>query len=74
MSDIVYHFGARTYTLQEIEDIGKRHGEDLIMYYPPQRWDDGVWSSNAQEAYDKGYKEGLKKSYKGDMSHLWKGN
>jgi hypothetical protein len=33
-----YRFGAMAYTLDEIRDIARRHGEDGIMYYPPQCW------------------------------------
>lgn len=72
----MYSYGSRVFTLDEIEDIGKNHGETLTKYYPPTRWgkDDNepcnLYRADAEKAYRRGYANGLKSSYKGDQSHL----
>lgn len=33
-----YRFGSIYLSLKNIEDIAYRHGSDLIMFYPPNKW------------------------------------
>jgi len=61
--------GARTYTELEVFATGRRHGEDGIMYYPPNRWGkdddepDVAAPAWAVDAYRRGYREGRRNGY-----------
>jgi len=33
-----WRYGERWYTTEEIREIGRRHGEDGIEFYPPSLW------------------------------------
>lgn len=59
MTTSVWRFGARLFTLAEIEDIAFRHGQDGIMFYPPSEWDEKKSAILAlQEAYRAAYARG----------------
>lgn len=56
----------RRYTLEEVADIARRHGQDGIAYYPPSNWN-GAYVPYGH-AYDLEYVRGMATSYRGDKS------
>lgn len=52
--------GHRKYTLEEVYETGRNHGENLVAPYPPENWGDRRPDITTQGQYWLGYRQGLR--------------